>query len=151
MGLRLVMCLGSLSCLGIRVTRPTFCLGRKELSLRQLLIALVTRSPIWDQKTLQKAGVMPVTPGALSLDMDLINSAISGLVMGRSRDVFSYSVTFASSIPSMKLCRSEKLSLHWLLLNRELQKLKIWLCTVVWSLLRVGDFCCLYTFQTGGC
>merc|ERR1711954_398360 len=27
MGLRLVMCVGSLSCLGIRVTRPTFCLG----------------------------------------------------------------------------------------------------------------------------
>ena len=45
MGLRLVICFGSLSCLGMRVTRPIFCLGGKELFLRQLLMAEVTRSP----------------------------------------------------------------------------------------------------------
>ena len=90
------------------------------MSLRQLLITLVTRSPIWDQKTLYKAGMMPVMPGALSLDIVLIKSAILGLVMGCSRDVFSSLVKFSSSLPSMNFCRSEKLSLHCLWLKREL-------------------------------
>ena len=58
-------------------------------------------------------------PGALSLDMDLMKLAISSLVMGRSRDVFSSLVIFSSSIPSMKCFRSEKLSLHWLWLKRD--------------------------------
>merc|ERR1711954_256017 len=84
------------------------------------------------------AGVMPVIPGALSFDMDFMKSAISGLVMGRSRAVFSSCVTLSRSMPSINCCRSVNLSLQGLWLNRDLYKPKMWLCTVVWSLLRVG-------------
>ena len=33
---------------------------------------------------------------------------------------FSSTVNFSSAIPSMKCCRLEKLSLHWLWLNKDL-------------------------------
>ena len=57
-------------------------------------IAEVTRSPICFQKTLWKAGDIPVRPGALSLDMVFINAATSSVVKGSSSLLFSASVIF---------------------------------------------------------
>ena len=45
MGLRLVMCLGSLSCLGMRVTRPIFCLGGEGIVVYTVINGLSYKIP----------------------------------------------------------------------------------------------------------